>query len=63
MTIRERIFASRLLEKARRNPEYAREIGLEYKLLPNLQVPDANTCRKRCLLETHLLLINIRRGV
>ena len=32
MTVRERILALRLLEKQKKNPEYAKKIGLEVKV-------------------------------
>lgn len=32
LTVRERVFASRLIQKAESNDHYAKQIGLSYKL-------------------------------
>ena len=32
MTVRERVLASRLIEKINDNPKYARQIGLSYEM-------------------------------
>lgn len=41
MTIKERVYASRVLEKAERNAEYAETIGVSYSLISGTQLANS----------------------
>lgn len=42
MTVREKILALRLLEKQNREPEFARRIGVEIKIIDNKKNSNCN---------------------